>query len=145
MSYFFLASPKIRDFTSSSGFHSNFFSLLIPLLDSWQSIKPRSSSSDRSRAGIGCLQNKKESYWLLDFSIVSETNHKIIVFSAHFHRLHLTAAKTSTHTALLHPVKMAQGTVMREPGLNRERTGSWSWFSLSLSVCSGWTLSGKNN
>lgn len=44
---------------------------LAPLKTGWGSVKPRSSSSDRSSAGIGCLQNRKEPYWQLDFSIMS--------------------------------------------------------------------------
>lgn len=39
-------------------------------------VKPRSSSSARSSAGIGCLQKRKESYWLFDFSIIIQSEGK---------------------------------------------------------------------
>lgn len=48
-------------------------SLPAALRAGWASTSPRSSSSDRSSSGIGCLQNRKESYWLFDLSIISES------------------------------------------------------------------------
>lgn len=63
---------KLRNVTSSSWLH--FLDVLSLVKTDWGSVKPRSSSSDRSSSGIGCLQNRKESYWLLDFSIMSDWN-----------------------------------------------------------------------
>lgn len=63
----------IRPLTSSSSLLGDEdFSFPLTLLAGWPSVRPRSASSDTSRAGIGCLQKRNESYWLFDFSIVWE-------------------------------------------------------------------------
>lgn len=63
----------VRPLTSSSSLLGvDDLSFPLMLLAGWLSVRPRSASSDTSRAGIGCLQKRNESYWLFDFSIVWE-------------------------------------------------------------------------
>lgn len=63
-------SPLCPLTSSSWLLAENNLSFPVMLLAGWWTVSPRSSSSDRSRAGIGCLQKRNESYWLLDFSIM---------------------------------------------------------------------------
>lgn len=104
----------------------------------WASSSPRSSSSDRSSSGIGCLQNRKESYWLLDLSIISESEEKpgmmVETRSQDYHQL--ICLKLDQHSQW-NQIKPLINSILAQDGLNSHRcwrariqtnqTGQRSW------------------